>query len=135
MAKKSEDQGPAKASKDAKDVKRALKASERQVASLRETVDRLEERLERTSGKLERWRTEAKQGRTRIAKLEARLRRARRSAPVDHLPPAERGDLPVEPDVVDASWTVVRLRVAAREQGVVGCSRMTKAQLLAALGA
>ena len=104
MAKKSEDQGPAKASKDAKDVKRALKASERQVASLRETVDRLEERLERTSGKLERWRTEAKQGRTRIAKLEG----APPPGPLRARPPARDGDDARNPELQGLMRRLIR---------------------------
>ena len=181
------------------DAARELKAARRQVTLLTRTVEKLESRIEKLDGKAARWKNEAREGRTQIAKLEAKLRRARRHAPVAPLPPAERGDLPLEDDVVelpadgsldetdatpvagtpvdvltddpapvaevgvedevvearvddpsldpapgvlapagpgvDPTWTVARLRAEARAQGVAGASRMTKAQLLAALGA
>jgi hypothetical protein len=116
------------------ELERQLAKAGKQVDKLRATVEELEAKLEKSRAKAQQWKTEARQERTKVAKLEAKLRRARRDAPVDHEPPAERGDLPVEdPTVPDATWTVARLRVVAREKNVAGASRMTKAALLDAL--
>lgn len=118
----------------AKTSRKEADDARKQVEKLRATVEKLESKLEKSRAKADRWKAEARQERTKVAKLEAKLRRARRDAPVDREPPAQRGDLPVEdPSVPDASWTVARLRVAARERGVVGASRLTKAALLDAL--
>ncbi len=127
--------------KKAKQAKQALSEAEEQLAKalkqvekLRSTVELLEGKLEKSKAKSQQWKAEARQERTKVAKLEAKLRRAKRDAPVDRQPPAERGDLPVDdPSVPDASWTVVRLRAAAREKRLPGVSRMTKAALLDAL--
>lgn len=105
---------------------------------LRATVARLEAKLEKREKKAAKWKARAKAERTRAAKLDAALRRATAERPVDHVAAASRdlGDVPIDPPVVDppdASWTADRLRTAARDAGVVGASRMTKAQLLAAL--
>lgn len=135
------DKSGKKTGRSAKKMKRALSETEqqleqarKQVERLRVTVELLEAKVEKSRAKAQKWKTQARQDRTQVAKLEARLRRAKRDAPVDHQPPAERGDLPVDdPSVPDASWTVVRLRAAARERQVPGASRMTKADLLAAL--
>lgn len=129
---------PGKRGKSAASGKGASKA---QLATLRRTVEKLEAKVEKleakrakAQAKSERWKTEARQERTKVAKLEAKLRRTRRDAPVDHVPPALQGDLPVEdPTVPDASWTVAQLRAVAREKQVVGASRMTKSALLDAL--
>lgn len=127
----------------AKKAKKGVKRSEleqelatalKQVEKLRGTVKQLEAKVEKSRAKTQRWKSEARQERTRVAKLEARLRLSQRDAPVDHVPPADRGDLPVEdPTVPDASWTVARLRVLAREKNITGASRMTKAELLGAV--
>ena len=118
-----------KKSKKAKKAKQALSEAEEQLAKalkqvekLRSTVELLEGKLEKSKAKSQQWKTEARQERTKVAKLEAKLRRAKR------------GDLPVDdPSVPDASWTVVRLRAAAREKQLPGVSRMSKAALLDAL--
>ncbi len=141
VEKSGKNTGKTKKAKKAKKSKQALSETEerlakalKQVEKLRSTVELLEGRLEKSKAKSQQWKTEARQERTKVAKLEAKLRRARRDAPVDRQPPAERGDLPVDdPSVPDASWTVVRLRAAAREKQLPGVSRMTKAALLDAL--
>lgn len=108
----------------------------KRVAKTQAQVEKLERKLEKAKVKAAHWKAEARQERTKVAKLEAKLRRRTRDAPVDHAPPAERGDLPVEdPTVPDETWTVVRLRAAAREKQVPGASRMTKVALLDALRA
>lgn len=131
MAKvKKSEKSSSKASKKSgsDDAKRVVKAQAQ--------VEKLERKLEKAKGKAAHWKAEARQERTKVAKLEAKLRRSKRDAPVDHAPPAERGDLPVEdPAVPDETWTVVRLRAAAREKQVPGASRMTKVALLDALRA
>lgn len=126
-AKKSSKKGGAGSAKE-------LATAQGQVEKLRGSVEQLERKLEKAKVKASRWKAEARQERSKVAKLEAKLRRATRDAPVDHAPPAERGDLPVEESPVpDESWTVVRLRAAAREKQVPGASRMTKGALLEVL--
>ncbi len=112
----------------------------RDVERLRAAVARLEAKVLKREKKAAKWKARAKAERTRAAKLEAALRRATAERPVDHLAATARdlGDVPITPPVIeqpDVSWTVDRLRTVARDAGVVGASRMTKAQLLAALDA
>ena len=122
------------AKKGTGDADKELATAQAQVEKLRATVEKLEGKLAKSKAKAATWKDEARRERPKVAKLEAKLRRTRRDAPVDHEPPAERGDLPVEdPTVPDESWTVARLRVLAREKQVPGASRLTKAALLAAL--
>ncbi|MGJ9411234.1 hypothetical protein ACHAAC_00855 [Aeromicrobium sp. CF4.19] len=114
-------------------LKAAEKALTKDVRRLRATIDALEAKLDKQRRKTAKWKSEAKAERTRAAKLDAALRRATAERPLEH-----GGDVPVPPPGGSSggpsgSWTVVRLRAAAQERGVAGASRMTKAQLVAAL--
>ena len=103
----------------------------KELRTLRATVDKLETKLAKAQRKADKWKAEARAERARSAKLETRLNRPRADVPVDHAQPG-RPD-PGFDGSPDASWTVVRLRSAARKRGLVGASRMTKPQLLQAL--
>lgn len=132
-----------------KPKKAQLKKARRRIATLEEEVaelqavaaeaiakrDRAKVKRDRAKEKAAKWKAEARQERTTSAKLESQLRRGERRAPVDAEPPSERGDLPVADGAPDATWTVARLRQDARQRGVSGYSRMTKAQLLDVLSA
>ncbi|WP_375000258.1 hypothetical protein [Aeromicrobium sp. CTD01-1L150] len=119
--------------------KEQVKALTRDVERLQSVVEKLEAKLEKRERKVARWKKAAKAERTRAAKLDAALRRATAPRPVDHA--VDTGDVPVDPPAVasggpavpDVSWTVAQLRARAREHGVVGSSRMTKAELLKAI--
>ena len=67
------------------------------------------------------------------AKAEKKLQQAIADHARDDRPRAEPLVLKDAPALPEPSWTVTRLRTAAREQGVPGYSRMRKDQLLAAL--
>ena len=103
----------------------------KELRTLRATVEKLETKLAKAQRKADKWKAEARAERARSAKLETRLNRPRAEVPVDHAQPGRRD--PGIDGSPDASWTVVRLRSAARERGLAGASRMTKSQLLQAL--
>lgn len=109
---------------------RRIRALEHEVAALQSTAARAIAKRDKHKAKAARWKAQARRLRTHVAKLETQARRDGRCAPVDAEPPSQRGDLPVPDDAPDATWTVARLRAAARERGVPGSSRMTKTQLL-----
>lgn len=107
-----------------------------QVKALRSKVASLEDEAEAWKKKAEKQRSRAKkiakQAEKAIAvatsKARERASKARESA-VDHVPAAAK----LYVDRPDETWTVTRLRSMAREQGVVGYSRMPKDKLLASL--
>lgn len=117
-----------------------------QLTALRSRVDHLE-------GQVDTWKKRAAKQKARVKKVtrqaeraiaeatEAARRRGRGKAQkklrrtiadhaVDHHPRAEPLALKDAPGLPDPSWNVTRLRAAARDQGLSGYSRMSKAQLL-----
>lgn len=107
-----------------------------QVKALRSKVASLEDEAEAWRKKAEKQRSRAKkiakQAERAIAKATGRAKgragKAREIA-VDHVPAVAKPYV----DRPDETWTVTRLRSMAREQGVVGYSRMPKDKLLASL--
>lgn len=67
------------------------------------------------------------------AKAEKKVQQTIADHPRDDHPRAEPLALKDAPELPDPSWTVTRLRQAAREQGIAGYARMRKEQLLLAL--
>lgn len=129
-----------------------LAAAQEAIKSLRSTVAKLEKNVGKLEGKLEKRVSEL---RSDAKKLRAAAERAGRSAvksaqgvgkPAaksartsahevsDQKPaPAEKVEVVAVEDAPKSAMSVAQLRAAARAQGVVGYSRMTKAQLVAAL--
>ena len=107
-----------------------------QVKALRSKVSSLEAEAEAWKQKAEKQRSRAKkiakQAEKAIAKATGkaldRASKARETA-VDHVAAVPK----LYTDRPDETWTVTRLRSMAREQGVVGYSRMPKDKLLASL--
>lgn len=107
------------------------------------TIATLTAKLEKAEAKAERWKARAKQldSEKRAAAKEAKRLRQQLEAYAGPAPevavsaedvveaPATEGTVPATA-TPDASWTVTRLRAAAREQGIAGYSRRSKAELL-----
>lgn len=132
-------------------LEKRLRASEAEVSELTGEIARLHDRVRELEAESARWRRKARKHRSRIEQVreaaevaiaEATSRakkRARRRADVriqqiiaDH-PRAEPLALLGAPPLPEPTWTVVQLRRAAREQGIVGSARMRKDELLAVL--
>ena len=112
-------------------------------------IKKLRTRLEKAEASKAKWKTKAKRLEAKLKKSAAEV--AKRSKQVTELredqkqrsiAPDAAGDPAPEPDTAtpltapelpDESWTVTRLRATAREAGVPGYSRMSKAALLDAL--
>lgn len=128
-----------------------LRASESRVEELTDEVRILRSRVQELQAESATWRKKAEKHRSRVQKVRARAeiaiaeateaakkranKRAKakiRQAIADH-PRAEPLALRSAPELPEPSWTVPRLREAAREQGVVGYARMRKDQLLEVL--
>lgn len=128
-----------------------LRASEARVEELAREVTTLRKRIQELEAESARWRKKAEKQRSRVQKVRARAeiaiaeatdlarkqanKRAKakiRQVIADH-PRAEPLALRDAPGLPEPSWSVVRLREAAREQGVVGYARMRKDQLLEVL--
>ncbi|MCW2787849.1 MAG: hypothetical protein JWQ91_756 [Aeromicrobium sp.] len=128
-----------------------LAAATAEVEELTTQVRALRARVRTLEAEADMWRKRARKQRSRARKIrdeaekavaaasEAARRRAGKKAGkqlrhtiADH-PRAEPLALRDAPPLPQATWTVAQLRAAARDQGVVGCSRMRKEQLLAAL--
>lgn len=105
-------------------------------------VESLTAKLEKAEAKASKWKDEAKRLGAETKATAKELRKHKRGTV------AETTGLivPAEPEVTEAavadappaagpddSWTVTALRVAAREQGITGYSRKSKADLLALL--
>ena len=112
-------------------AKKSGKRSGADAKKLAATVEKLRARVKKAEAATDKWRAEAKSLRAEVAK------RAKQAKKLKKAPTSPRGDAPEETSaarpVPDESWTVLRLRAAAREAGVVGYSRMTKVDLLKAL--
>lgn len=112
-----------------------VRALETEADTWRKRAAKQKSRVEKIKDQAERTIAEA----TALAKKRARAKADKkiRQAIADHTrddrrPRAEPLALREAP-IPEATWTVARLRGAAREQGVPGYSRMRKDQLLAAL--
>ena len=118
---------------------------------LKAKVKRLEARLESANAKARRWKGRAKEqeaaaesSEARVLKLQKQLAKERAVSPAPAAEPSTTStDAAVLAPVVtpselvarpDASWTLGQLREEARARGLAGCSRKSKAELLAALG-
>jgi len=108
---------------------------EGQVDTWKKRAAKHQSRLQKVTAKAEQAIAEA----TAAAKKRAKAKAEKKiqqviadHARADH-PRAEPLALKDAPELPQASWTVARLRVAAKEQGVPGYARMRKEQLLDAL--
>lgn len=127
-----------------------LRIAEARVADLTAEVAVLRAEIDRLTLESATWRKKAKKRRSRLKALResaetalaeagsaARQRASQRAVARSRLSIADhpRAEPLVlrEAPLPEPSWTVARLRVAAREQGVAGYGRMRKDELLAAL--
>lgn len=133
-----------------------LRKAEAEVDQLRTQVAGLRKRVVALESEADTWRKRAKKHKSRVkavsekaekavadatalakkrarAKADKKIRQVIADHGRDVRPRAEPLALRDAPELPQASWTVTRLRVAAREQGVAGYSRMRKDQLLDAL--
>jgi translation elongation factor EF-1alpha len=131
--------GPSKADKK-------LAAATSIVEELTAQVEVLRTRVKTLEAETESWKKRAEKQRSRVHKVRAKAEKAiaeaaakrkkakrqARQAIADH-PRAEPLVLKNAPEAPQVTWTVARLRTAARDQGVAGYSRMRKDQLLAEL--
>lgn len=107
---------------------------------LRVEVKKLRAKVDRAEAKAARWKSEArraeevsKKSERRVAKLTKRLDRVSGTSASGPAPAVQTRPLTPPSTGPDDSWTVVALRDEARSQGLTGFSRMSKADLLAAL--
>lgn len=126
------------------------------VEELNAQVTALRARVEMLEGQVDHWKKRAAKQKSRVKKVRQRAERAiaeaseaarQRAAgkaekkirqaiadhPGDDRPRAEPLALKDAPELPEASWTVTRLRAAAREQGVPRYSRLSRQELLDAL--
>ena len=132
-------------------LEKRLQTAESLVAELTTEVELLQRRVQELQVESASWRKKAEKQRSRVQKVRAKAeiavaeatkaarKRANKRAKAkirqviaDH-PRAEPLALRDAPALPEPSWTVSRLREAAREQGVEGCARMRKDQLLEVL--
>jgi hypothetical protein len=122
---------------DKKSAKRQDKATKKLSAERKE----LQARAKKSEAAAARWKAKAKRFEAEASKNAKELRRLKRlrkdeaqarEIVVDGVEVATL-EVPVASDLPDATWTVIRLRATAREAGVPGYSRMTKAGLVDAL--
>jgi len=116
---------------------KAAKRKAAEVSKLTAKVEKLGARLAKAEAATAKWKAEAKRLEAEAAKRAKQVKKLRKAK-------AQPTDEPVAPTVAttsasptpgtpDQSWTVTRLRASAREAGVPGYSRMTKAALITAL--
>ncbi|HSV39969.1 MAG TPA: hypothetical protein VLI04_14520 [Nocardioidaceae bacterium] len=100
------------------------------VPALTAQVKKLRAQLEKAEARTSKWRAEAKQLEAEAVRQAKKLKKLRKvqGKPVAAPPPP-----PAAAVGPDESWTVTRLRAAARDAGVTGYSKMTKAALLDSL--
>ena len=103
-------------------------------------------RVKALEGEAETWKKRAEKQKSRVQKVRAKAEKAiaeatakrkkakakTRQAIADH-PRAEPLALKNAPELPQPTWTVARLREAAKDQGIAGYSRLRKDQLLAKL--
>ncbi|MEO5709489.1 MAG: hypothetical protein ABIQ59_06680 [Nocardioidaceae bacterium] len=116
------------------------KKSSRTHQDLRAEVKKLQAKVDKAEAKADRWKAAArkadkgsKKSEQRVAKLTKRLDRAPGTPASGPAQAVQTRPLTPPPAGPDDSWTVVALRDEARTQGLTGFSRMSKADLLAAL--
>jgi hypothetical protein len=128
-------------------AKKSGKGSDAEVKKLTTTVDKLRARLEKAEAATAKWKAESKRleaETSKRVKQVKKLRKAHARSLDDAVQPqtlatADESTAPPVPDESTAaqapeeSWTVTRLRASAREAGIAGASRMTKAALLESL--
>lgn len=132
-------------------LEKALRTAQSRGEELAAEITTLRGRVHELEAESARWRKKAEKQRSRVQKVRAKAeiaiaeathvarRRADKRAKAkirqviaDH-PRAEPLALRDAPALPEPTWTVSRLREAAREQGVVGYGRMRKDQLLEVL--
>jgi chromosome segregation ATPase len=109
-----------------------LKVLRTRVQVLEAEVETWKKRAEKQKSRVHKVRAKAEKA---IAEATAKRKKAKakaRQAIADH-PHAEPLALKDAPELPQPTWTVVRLREAAKDQGIAGYSRMRKEQLLAQL--
>ncbi len=127
-------------------TKKQRSTSEKQLKAI---VKKFEAKLKRADAKAAQWKKKAKQhqaaaasSKARVAKLEKKLAKKATSPAsqpeVRRVTEAPAGDVTEGASAAatkspDDSWTVVQLRAEARSRGLVGASRKSKAELIAAL--
>jgi len=131
--------GPAKAEKK-------LAAATAHVEELTKQITALRARVTSLEAETESWKKRAEKQKSRVHKVRAKAEKAiaeatakrkkakakARQVIADH-PRAEPLALKNAPELPQPTWTVGRLREAAKDQGIAGYSRMRKDQLLAQL--
>lgn len=136
------DSSAPRVTKAEKQLTAQVKVLRARVKTLEAEADTWRKRAEKQTSKLQKVKDQAEKAiaeatdlaRKRArAKAEKKIRHAIADHQRDERPRAEPLALKDAPPLPEASWTVVQLRTAARDQGVPGYSRMRKDQLLAAL--
>ena len=119
-------------------AKKSGKHNDAQVKQLTTKVENLRPRLKKAEAVTAKWKAEAKRLDSETAKLLKQVKKLRK-ANARSLPDAvePRTNATTEASTAEPlpydSWTVTRLRASARDAGVAGYSRMTKAALLEVL--
>ncbi|AXT84565.1 hypothetical protein C6I20_04700 [Aeromicrobium sp. A1-2] len=124
--------GTGKAERKLAAANSSVEALTAEVKVLRTQVKTLQADAEKHKSRVQKIRANAEKA---IAKATAKRKKAKaraRQAIADH-PRAEPRALKDAPELPQPSWTVTRLRAAAKDQGVAGYSRMRKDQLLSEL--
>lgn len=123
-----------------------LAAATATVEELTAEVKTLRTRVKALEAEAETWKKRAEKHKSRVHQVRAKAEKAiaeatakrkkakakARQAIADH-PRAEPLALKNAPELPQPTWTVTRLRAAAKDQGIAGYSRMRKDELLAQL--
>jgi len=123
-----------------------LAAATATVEELTAEVKTLRTRVKALEAEAETWKKRAEKHKSRVQQVRAKAEKAiaeatakrkkakakARQAIADH-PRAEPLALKDAPELPQPTWTVTRLRAAAKDQGIAGYSRMRKDELLAQL--
>lgn len=112
------------------------RSSDAEVKKLTATVEKLSGRLKEAEADTAKWKAEAKRSQAEtatLAKQVKKLRKAKARAKVKAVEPKAASNAASDGPTPDESWTVAQLRAAARDAGITGYSRLTKAALLEAL--
>ena len=114
------------------ELTRELKVVRSRVKALEAEAETWKKRAEKHKSRVHQVRAKAEKA---IAEATAKRKKAKakaRQAIADH-PRAEPLALKNAPELPQPTWTVTRLRAAAKDQGIAGYSRMRKDELLAQL--
>lgn len=130
------------ATKAEKELAGQVKALRARVKTLEGEADMWRKRAEKHKSRVQKVKDQAEKAiaeaadvakKRARAKTEKKIQRAIADHTGDDRPRAEPLALKDAPPLPEPTWTVAQLRVAAREQGVPGYTRLRKDQLLAAL--